>query len=653
MYLSVGTTKWTSLYNYFYDFAIFISQSEGISFAPMYKLSFLIFSFLYFISSASAQQEDTLREISVEQNRLFVKVTETGRNITIIDKKTIKSLPVKSVAELLSWVSGLDVRQRGPWGSQADIGIQGGTFDQSLILIDGVRLSDPQTGHNQMQIPVPLEMIDHIEILKGPAARVYGINALTGAINIVTVKQLASPVVARLYSGSSMQQDTSNGKSYLSYGGGIASGFTKGKVNQIFTAGWDQGNGYRYNTGFTNSRYLSKTSIAFNPNQQLLLLAGYAYNSFGANAFYAAPNDKESHETVQTTNLALKYTHQIGAWRFIPAISYRYGYDNYIYKRQVPDLYHNRHYTNVYNAEFNASRKVGFGQIGFGTEYRKDNIRSNNLGSHQREIIAGAVDVMVSSLKRTTITAGVYVMHHSWYGTRIFPGLEFNYKPLKSLAIFANSGSAQRVPTYTDLYYKGPSNIANPGLKPENSISAEAGVRSNAAWYRVQASVFVRDIANLIDWVKDSATAPWSPVNYNTSRITGIDVNGMIQPFPTTAGRFLSSIKLNAGYCNLNPTFLTSNPHALSKNAVDILQTQLLLQVSANPFPGFSISAGIRNQTRTNQKNYTILDCRIRYQAGKAGVFADFTNLTNEAYQEITAVPMTPRWIAFGITFAP
>src|SRR5699024_4515892 len=165
---------------------------------------FFLCSTLLF-SQENNNLNDDLDEIIIKGNRFDMLFSESTRDLQLITQAEIAKMPVKSVQELLTFVGGLDIQQRGPFGGQADISMDGGTFEQTLVLLNGIKLVDDQTAHNMLNIPIPIEAIDHIEILRGSAARVYGINALTGAINIVTKKSAKSFIIADVFSGSSFQ----------------------------------------------------------------------------------------------------------------------------------------------------------------------------------------------------------------------------------------------------------------------------------------------------------------------------------------------------------------------------------------------------------------------------------------------------------------
>lgn len=610
------------------------------------KNRILLLSF-FTVSAAVAQETDTIQlgNVLIENDRISQFYSRTNRNISIITADQIRNLPVKSVQELLSWVSGVDVRQRGPWGAQSDISIQGGTFEQTLVLVDGVRMIDPQTGHNTMNIPVPLEAIERIEVLKGPAARIYGINALTGAINIVTKKSTGDFYSARIYAGSSFEKDTSNGQTFSNYGAAVSAGIQRGNFNQVLSLGSDRGNGYRYNTVFENYRLYTKMAYEFKDSSVLQLQGGYVNNFFGANAFYAAPGDKESEETVETGLASAKWIKKSGKIRIVPEMAWRYNYDHYVYIRQKPSVYQNRHFTHSLAPALHVSGETGFGQWAIGVEHRLDKISSSNLGKRERNNTGISAELLYNKHKKFYGMAGIYGLYNSAFGWGFFPGIELGYEWTKDIKIFANAGTAQRIPSFTDLYYRGPSNVSNPLLLPETSKNAEIGFRRLGKGNLFQATVFLRDINHMIDWVKDSLTAPWSPVNYNTNRTIGFDINGKQLLYENK--NFKAT--LTGGYTYLDPGFVNEVAKAYSKNVLENLNHQVISSLQLNVFQSLGISFGGRYIVRSNMNAYTLLDLHVHYQRKNITAFADINNLGNAAYREIAAVPMPPRWLAFGL----
>src|SRR5690606_249115 len=232
-----------------------------------------------------------------------------------------------------SYISGVGIRQRGPFGTQTYLSIDGGTSEQSIVLINGVKMIDSQTAHNMMNIPVPLSAIAHIEILRGAAARVYGINALTGAINIVTRKERHSSVTASVQAGSSFENKEEDDGSGI-YAGGIAEVtgiYGTERQQHLMAVAQSDHNGQRYNSASVNTRLFYNGQYDLDPANSLQALAGYSRSQFGANGFYAAPGDRNSEELVRTAIFSLSSKHQLGDLMLSPRISNRYGEDDYRY----------------------------------------------------------------------------------------------------------------------------------------------------------------------------------------------------------------------------------------------------------------------------------------------------------------------------------
>ena len=590
-----------------------------------------------------------LNEVIIKENRLQLPFSKQNRNIWIIDREKIKTLPARSVSELLSYVSGVDVRQRGPGGLQADISIDGGTFDQSLVLLNGIKVSDPQTGHNMMNLPISIDDIDHIEVLRGSASRIYGVNALTGAINIVTRLAQQTAISANLFAGSSFKDDVS-GDTYYNYGAHASAGLVMKRSSHSLSGGQEAGNGYRYNTAFNNQKAFYQGKYTIGAKDVVDVLAGYTHNNFGANGFYSSPGDKESEETVKTAIAALSYTSKLtDFWTFVPRLSIRNNVDDYLYIKQTPDKFHNHHVANVFSAELNNTFDLKFGTLGFGLEGRKEKINSSNLGKRDRDNAGISAEFKFEPAERLLINAGVYTNYNSDFGWQAFPGIDLGYNFYGNWRLFANLGTGQRLPTYTDLYYKGPTNIGNDQLRPEKSRYAEAGLKFNEDNLVMNASYFIRRIDNFIDWIKEVQANPWQPQNF--SQVT---TNGFTLSADYTLGELVANaignVRLGASYTNLDPSFkktlVTAN---FSRYALESLRNQLSTTASADFYHVISFSVTSRYCERINYKDYMTMDARLAYQQKQWSIYANAANIFDVQYIEAGAVPMPGSWFTLGL----
>lgn len=614
----------------------------------MKKLSFLVLC-LTIAANALAQMSVALDSMVIRENRIATPLHEHNENIEVITRKEIATYPVKSATELLSYISGVDLRQRGPSGVQADISIDGSTFDEVLILINGVKLSDPQTGHHVLNLPIPLQAIDHIEILRGAASNIYGVNALAGAINIVTRQPAKNELDAQAYSSSSFQNDTGNGETYYSYGLQAAAAFAGKNQSHQLSFSHDQGNGYRYNTAFRNNKIFYNNHIALAPHHSIDAIGGYTYNDFGASLYYAAPNDAEATEKVETALGSVKYSWQCNERLSIsPRISYRYNKDDYIYVRQKPDLYHNVHETGVMTGEVQGSYKIGNGIIGAGVEYRSEQINSNNLGKYNRENTGVYAEYKYAFKRKFNAAVSFYGNYSSNYGWLSFPAIDMGYYITRHIKVYATASSGARLPTYTDLYYNGPSNIGNDLLKPEYASYVSGGVQYSNTKLQLKAMGFYRHTDDFIDWVKDSIAGKWQPQNFQTVATQGLTLNGNYD----FSNDFLSTktfnLSVNFAYTYLDAS-ITTPSEKLSKYAIDALRHQFIAGVRATLFEKLQINFNSRYQYRISANDYTLLDARVVLLFKSWNIYADVSNLLNTDYKEIGAIPLPGRWYSLGL----
>ena len=610
-----------------------------------------IFFLLVFISANQAFAQVQLDSVTIRGNCIQMPFSEQNRAIQVIDRKQIESLPVHSASDLLAYAAGVDLRRRGPNGTQADISIDGSSFDQVLVLLNGVKMSDPQTGHHMMNLPIPLSAIDRIEILRGPAAAIYGVNALAGAINIVTQSPTKNAISVDAYGGSNLQKDTASGDTYYNWGTQASIALAGKKQAQLLSLSNDQGNGYRYNTNFKASKVYYQNHVRLNDKNQLDAEGAYLNNDFGGNGFYAAPYDANSTEKVQTAFGSIRHTFSPNERLTLkPGVGFRYNADDYIFKKQNPSYYQNHHETSVFNAELHGTLRTGGGVLGAGFEYRKEYINSNNLGERTRENTGLYAEYRRAIWQRLNTTAGVYGNYNSVFGWNIYPALNASLSLGPNWKLNGNIGTGQRLPTFTDLYYKDPSNIGNPDLKPETARFGEAGITYQHRMLRTHAAAFYRTVDNMIDWVRESTTTPWQPTNYQTVNTKGLTGDVLLNIASMLHWDQEHPFNIHASYTYLDMSIELPN-NALSKYAINSLRHQFVAGASVPVVKNVYLHANARYQYRINGYDYTLLDARLDYKIKSMKLYADVNNILNTQYKEIGAIPMPGRWYVIGAHF--
>lgn len=603
------------------------------------KNIFLIASLVFFTLTGKAQdtqqKTDSLREVVVTSTRIDLPFDENSRTIQIVTASDIKKLGITNVADALQQVAGIDVRRQGVNGMQADLYIRGGSFDQTLLLIDGIKVDDPQTGHHTLNLALPIEVIERIEIIKGPAARIFGQNAFSGAVNIVTKNAPSNALVTKFQAGSYDQfLAEATGSINLDNSSHIV------HFSKIFS------NGYRENTDFDNQNIFVKSQ--FNKNKlPINLIASHSERKFGANGFYGIPTATQQYEETQASLVGFSTVIKKGNLTWKPRVYWRRNQDEYLYIRNNPSAYRNLHMTNKVAAELNGSYTSNIGITGFGVEFSKYYIESNRLGDNQREIATLFLEHRFQFLdNKLDVTPGIAASYFSDFDNKLFPGIDVGYKINNEVRVYGNIGYTYRVPTYTDLYYVGPQATGNANLQPEDALAQELGVRWNSNRFGLSLVGFNRDSNDLIDYVRvnpsDVAFSPQNIQDVNTKGFeTQLDYKFKINNL---------SQKINLGYTFIEDE-IKKTVAVESRYSINSLKHQLVGSYQMQWFKNFSNSVAYRYLERTSGVSYNVVDLSAVYKLNDMEFSIYANNIFNTEYSETSLIPMPKGNMMFGLKY--
>jgi|TARA_B110000438_G_scaffold303179_1_gene363574 iron complex outermembrane receptor protein len=586
--------------------------------------------------SVSQDQTTNLDEVVVLSTKIDLPFSKNFRTVKIISSEDIKNSPVTNVSDLLQEITGIDVRRRGAGGVQGDLYIRGGGFDQTLLLVDGMKMDDAQTGHHTLNMILPLYLIERIEIIKGPAARIFGQNAFNGAINIVTKefegeKRTVNLNLNELSYGSFEQKNIS-----------LSTKIVGEKIKSLISYSGNRSDGYRHNTDFKKNNYFIKTSFNSN-NSPVDVIASFTENKFGANGFYASPSATEQYEETQASLLGITTTINSEKLSITPRLYWRRGQDEYIYIRDNPSVYRNLHKTNKVSAELSGSYFSNSGVTGFGLDLSTVNISSNNLGEHNRTTVNLFADHTFKLFdQKLVVSPGIALSYFSDMSFHSFPGIDLGYNISSDFKLYSNIGKTYRIPTYTDLYYSDRTTVGNENLNPESATSTEFGLKYNTSNFKFSTALFNRNAKNIIDYVKQNEDDLWKAVNIGSLSTSGFELD--------MSYRFKSSYSLSndnsisIGYTNIKDDNYVSDIN-FSKYSLNSLKHHFISKFNLNYIKNVNHSIIYKYAERSDQSNYSVLDSKIRY---KKGVFIYVNNILDEIYSETNLVPMPGRSFLIG-----
>lgn len=528
----------------------------------------------------------------------------------------------RNAMDVLQSDPAIDLRQRAP-GIQGDLSIRGSSFGQTLVLVNGFRVNDPQTGHNNLDIPFPFTAIDRIEVLEGSGSTLYGSDAVGGAVHFITHPPPSSEVRAGAMGGSFGTNGQNGSLAWLSKSASEQLTYTR-----------------ELSTGFQNNRdyrslAVASESIWRSRMGQSDVLLGLSDRPFGADRFYG---NFPSWERMKGW---------FAGWRqdifsnTNASFSYRRHTDLFDLIRERPAFYENRHATESWTAALRRTQSLKEpARLYYGVEGYRDTIRSTNLGNRTRDRGAAYVNLDVRALRRFSFSAGAREEFITGGNHRLSPSVSGGYWLNHRVKLHASASSAFRLPTFTDLYYSDPANRGNPNLKPETAWTYEGGLQLSAGKSSADLVVFYRRDNNNIDYVRANASDVWQAANLTRLRFTGVEAKWRWQ---------LSTRQ--------RVDFLYTGLHG-AQAALNGLQSRYVFQypVHAGTFTWWGqlpwqIETHLRLQTlqRYSRDVYPVAEFSLTRSFRYFRPYLQLTNFTNTGYEEIAGVRMPGRAVYAGL----
>ncbi len=613
--------------------------------------------------------EQNLSEATVTASRAKIAADKAARVVSVITRGQIERAGATSVNDLLKLTVGVDVRQRGGFGVQSDISINGGSFDQITVLLNGVSVNNPQTGHLVSDFPVSPDEIERIEILEGAAGRLFGSQAFSGAINVVTRKVVKNSLRANVAAGS-----------FGTVEAGANAGFVTGGFSHFVSGNFTRSDGGTENSAFNlgnafyNGTYKDK-------GVQASWQAGLAAKEYGANTFYSAayPNQWESNTRI----IASAKAETQGKIHIAPQISWIRSTDHFELIRRSPRG-ENFHRNDVFSFSANAWTEWLLGRTAVGAELRSENILSSNLGrpldsARHVQINGHKGNFYTHSDHRTdvnyfvehSVVAGAFTFSAGMLANRntavdekfrLYPGVDISCRPGGGLRLFASWNKAMRLPTFTDLYYKSPTQEGNVGLRPEKVSSTKIGAEWRNSWAEASLQGYFNRGADMIDWVMYSAEDIYHSANFKLDNC-GFSVNAAADFRSLLNANFpIGRVSLAYAYIHQNKKdgkgvyrsnyameylrhkFVATLDHKI----VSRLTASWSLRWQKREGTYISYSGGQNAGTLKEYPSYALLNLKLSWRQPHYEIFATADNLTARKYRDFGSIVQPRCWAMAG-----
>ncbi len=611
----------------------------------------------------------SLEEINVTASRIPEKARQLIKINRIVSHQEIESSPTHYLEELLEYIPDLDIRQRGPGGVQADISFRGGSFDQTSVLVNGINFNDPQTGHFQLDIPIPLTMIQQIEVLPCSDVKSLGSNALAGAINIVTGIPKGKKVHASLTGGQNGYLETSINSSNRSPKWWQQSGILYSRCD-----------GYRVNTdynklnGFFQSGYTHRRF-------EVSLMAGGLKKAFGANSFYTLkyPNQYER------TGSGFAYLQAVykGKLNLSESIYYRIHTDEFsLFRWDPPEWYKspNYHLSQIAGCKSDAWFTSALGKTSLEFEFRHESIWSTVLGdlTEKTKPITGVDGTVYNhfgsrshlslSAENQLITGFVTwnggIVLHEIQATKnyfqVYPGLDISISLPANWRTYISLDRAFRLPSFTELYYQSPTNSGNSNLLPETAWNAETGIEYQKGGLTFKMLGFYRYATQSIDWVRNKEQEIWHAENLGRISTWGLETGLNWTPLKDlTASKIIERFEFGYRYYFQHHGVENYD----SQYVLDYLKWKMTAGVTLKIGKPFRITAcfvwqerngtytsfdAVQNMIEVDYKPFATIDLKLAYNFKAITFIAECSNILNTEYFDLGGIPQPGTWFKAG-----
>lgn len=594
------------------------------------RLACFIFFWQLFIHHgqvAAATEENNLEPIVVR--RLPYGSAGQGAVSAVLTQEEIRNLPARTPQDLLDYV-GVDIQGRGARGIKGDISLNGSTFQQVLILVNGVRVKDPQTAHQDLDLSFSVDDIERIEVIPASASAKFGPDGIGGAVNFV----LRGPHKGKNHLTASGGNNTTAQQALDVYYEAL------GTENRFSVWNFST-DGSRYDTDARMSNFFSSNRL-FRDNVSFYLDAGYNEKEYGAYDFYTPGRGFPSKEWINVKNVDARMIYEGEHFSFEPRFAFRQLYDKFILTIENPDYYLNHHRTDMLTWGGTVTVPWGSGKLASGAEYGLEHIVSSNLGDHTRSHWSAQVEPSWNVTEKMSAGAVVRLDDYSTFREEWTGSLLFKRGLAEGEEVYISLGRLMRVPTFTELYYSDPTTAGDSSLKPETAYSVEPGWRKRLGnGLSVEAGGFVRQEFDTIEFTKMSSADPkFVARNISEAFTVGVNLYGRWD-----ADRHFS-YDLRYAYTNKD----LHDKGLIYKYGFSYLQHMIDLGLEQR-FGAWRNRTDVLMKKKPLRRAWVVVSDKVSVDiARRWQVFFEVYNLFNAEFQDIEGIPEQGRTVNLGAT---